>query len=717
MRLAFFVLLILFLLHFVSGESSSAAPTNHAVFLPVVYREISENGTQPLALIAHSTIESMGVVSPYLRDKNLNNVATAYYRPVGSTTWAQVHPMSADRSSQQWRVSLFYLSPNTEYQIEVRYQDPDGVSKTVVSTQVKTRPDYPNVGSTGTIRTVPTDGTLQNVLDSARPGDTIQLLSGVYPGNVSLSASQSGRPGQYITIEPASGATVIFDGSDTDVNGSGDNWIFYGNSDNGAIYYTDLPWGSTVCGDSTLLPNYVGELVGQKGVRYLLFDSGTQSWDSDFLPAPVGKAYYVCNSAGPGPIGRLYVVTYSGDDPDNHQMHLGRYQRAFLLNGASYIRIRGFEFRYYSLSGVQLKEQGTSSADHNIIEDNVFHGIGEAPVRLTGKPGADFVANNLVQNNVFYEHGYRDSRWQWEVEYHHGGAATTGVFLYQVGPGNVVRGNHFTSGHDAISVKEGTRDADIYDNTISECMDNGIEVDEVGEVDDDPIQNVRVWGNTIKYCYSSISLQNWEGTNEGPVYIFRNAIIGGDDPLGRTDDLGGTKGYNTSDAFKLGSDAPYIGQAFIYHNTVSIHRSTLGSGYGLNDSGGDYFAGAVSRNNIFNVTADPINLAKATTIISHDFDCDNLHDLDPSSNTMIRWGSTGGPSNDGRYKTLAQFQAHTGQELNGISNTGTLFDADLHLLPGSPDIDAGCVITGINDRGPYAYTGAAPDLGAFEYKP
>jgi hypothetical protein len=412
---------------------------------------------------------------------------------------------------------------------------------------------------------------------------------------------------------------------------------------------------------------------------------------------------------GLGPIGRLYVVTYAGDDPDNHQMHVSRHLRAFNLVGSAYIRIRGFEFRYYSLSAIHLRGDGISGADHNIIEDNVFHGLGEWSVRLAGEPGSAFVADNLVQNNTFYEHGYRDSGWQWEVEYQHGRANVTGVSLFEAGPGNVVRGNHFTSGHDSINVNEGGENIDIYNNTISECMDNGI------EIDGDSGQNIRVWRNTINYCYAALSLQNWGATNQGPVYVFRNVILGGDDPLGRTDDVGGDKGYHTSTAFKLGSETAYSGQAFIYHNTSVIDRTTLGEGHGLNDSGGIYFADAVSRNNIWHVTGDPINLNAATAILNHDFDCDNLQDLDPSNNTMIRWGITGGPDNDGRYRTLAQFQTYTGQQLNGISDSGTLFDADLHLLPGSPDIDAGCFITGMSDRGPDAYTGAAPDLGAFEY--
>ena len=682
--------------------------STHSILLPTN----TLNGTTPLTLEVYATIESIGIVSSYGGDENQNGQAMAYYRQVGDSTWLEAHRLTVDYTARQWRGSLVYLTPDTQYEIKVEYEDVDGVSGAAPSTFVRTRPDYPSVGDGGVIWTVPTQGSLQSILNNAKPGDTIQLLSGVYRDKIALSASHSGKPSKYITIEPAPGATVIFDGSDPSVNNKGaDNWIFYENSAKGSIYYTDISsWADLACADNTMLPNYVGESNGQHGVRYLLFDSGNQDWTTDFLAAPAGKAYYVCDSSGPGPIGRLYVVTYSGNDPDNNTMYIGRKDQAFYLLGTDYIRIQGLQFRYYSLSAINLTDDGISGADHNIISDNTFYGIGEWPIRLAGTPDADFVSDNLIQNNVFLQYGYRDSHWQWEVYYLQARGDVTGISLSNAGRGNVVRYNQFYNGHDAINVNNGTDDVDVYNNSISQCMDNGI------EVDGNPGQNIRIWNNTISDCFASFSLQNWSGNSQGPVYIFRNVVTGGDDPLGRKDDIGGNKGYDSTQAFKVGSHSSHRGQVFIYHNTISVTRSILGQGHNLNTAGGDYFADAVSRNNIWHVTGYAIDFSTLTSVVNHDFDCDNLHDLSPFAQILIVWRPDGGPDGTGRYKDLQSFQVHTGQELNGISDNRTIFDADMKLLAGSKDIDAGCVITGFNDRGPQTFVGTAPDIGAFEFQ-
>jgi len=70
---------------------------------------------------------------------------------------------------------------------------------------------------------------------------------------------------------------------------------------------------------------------------------------------------------------------------------------------------------------------------------------------------------------------------------------------------------------------------------------------------------------------------------------------------------------------------------------------------------------------------------------------------------------------NGAYSILASFQSYVGQERHGISNSGTRFNPDFSLRAGSPEIDAGSIITGINDHGPWAYQGQRPDIGAFEY--
>jgi uncharacterized repeat protein (TIGR01451 family) len=377
-----------------------------------------------------------------------------------------------------------------------------------------------------------------------------------------------------------------------------------------------------------------------------------------------------------------------------------------LLPGASYIRIRNLEFRYYGWYGVHLAWPG---ANHNIIEGNTFHGIGRYLVRV-GDWDIPSSSDNLIQDNHFYERGYRDSGWTWDAQYRH--ANSIGVRLNYVGPGNVVRRNTFKGGTDAIDVGWQSLDTDVYGNQIEEYMDDGI------EVDDQPGYNIRVWGNTFRYCYSGISNQGWfkgDYWNAGPVYIFRNVIVEGFDPRGRTDFSG--QRYYSGYAFKVGGDLEGFGRVYYFHNTIYSSDSAP-YGTGVQDAGGAYFSGIVARNNLWQVEDRVFNLRSPTAVTGHDLDCDNLHNVGtPTDNDFIRWSNSGGPEGNGVYRNLSDFQRYTGQELHGISNNGTLLNPDLTLRFGSPEIDAGCMIVGFNDRGPSAYKGTKPDIGAFEYIP
>ena len=653
--------------------------------------------TVPGTLSMHATIESVGVVAPYSGDDNQNNAASIWYRPVGESTWLAGPEMVVDRSAREWRVSLVYLLPGTDYEVEVRYTDPDGVTPASVGGTVETRPDYPDIGSGGHIRYVPDEGSLQAVIDAATPGDTIRLRAGTYHTAAVLRARDSGTPGHYLTIEAAPGEHVVLDGSDPDLNDTTvDNWHLYQGSlyYPGSVYYTDLAWGDSGC-DGGSLPHYVGEQRGGDGMRYLLYQ-GTGEWN-DFLAAPPGKAYYDC-------AGRLYVVTYDADDPDNREIHVSRQYIGLDLVGADYVRVRELEFRYYGIYGMHLGKPG---ADHNIIEGNTFHGIGRYLIRV-GDWDTSSSSDNLIQDNHFYERGYRDSGWTGDAQYHY--ANSIGVRLNYAGPGNVVRRNTFKGGTDAIDVGWQSLDTDVYENLIEEYMDDGI------EVDDQPGYNIRVWGNTLRYCFSGISNQGWfkgDYENAGPVYVFRNVIVGGPDPEGRGD-LDGNP-YFTAFAFKVGWDLQAYGRLYYYHNTVAFSGSTS-DGSGIQNAGGAYFSGLVTRNNLWQVNDKVTNLRLPTTVTGHDLDCDNLHNPGtPTDTRFARWSNSGGPNGNGTYRNLADFQRYTGQELHGISNNGTLLNPDFSLRAGSPEIDAGCVITGFNDRGPSAYKDARPDIGAFEY--
>jgi hypothetical protein len=97
-------------------------------------------------------------------------------------------------------------------------------------------------------------------------------------------------------------------------------------------------------------------------------------------------------------------------------------------------------------------------------------------------------------------------------------------------------------------------------------------------------------------------------------------------------------------------------------------------------------------------------LLYANETINHTLDYDHLFRTSPGP--LVQWGGT-------YFPTLANFTTATGQESHGQSSGTTLFTADYHLMAGSPEIDAGAVLPGINDD----YLGQGPDLGAFEYIP
>ncbi len=688
-------LIISFLALNFATTAVSAQDPDMTLYFPIITKAITLDERLTITPSTHTAT----VISPYIADLDDDN-AILYYRKSGTSTWVQGPSMAQVSAALEWRGSIVSLEPSTTYELEIRYEDGGGNVLSVAGGIFATLPDYPEVGGSGTTYTVPTDGSLETVLDMSQPGDTIQLLSGTYHESITLNSEHSGTAGQYVTIEPADGATVIFDGSDQNINSAGNDWTFYQSHANGDIYYTDLAYGDTNNCSSTMQPGYVGQTFNGKQTRYMLFDSGTDDWTNDFLAAQGGKAFYVCDGSGPGPVQRLYVATYNGDDPDNQDMHIGELTRAFHFRNADYIRIRGIEFRHYTWFGLLFgfASDEESGPDYNIIENNTFHGIGRHHIRMSGQAGAGYITHNLIQNNQFSEDGYRDANWVWAVSYLKARSGVIGIRIDNTGSGNRLGGNTFTSGHDAIAITNESSDVDVYNNTITECMDDGI------SIDNNPGQNIRVWGNTINDCFVGISIQDWNNAQPGPAYIYRNLVTGGVDPQNRTDYLGGTDGYDTDTIFKAGSDQIPNGSVFVYHNTFHNIQGT--NGHGLRDSGGTNFANMTTRNNIWNVDGRVIYLQSTNTLANNDFDCDNMHNI-VDDNRFVTWGS------GNIFTNLATFQGQTGHQTNGISNNATSFDANFNLQAGSPDIDAGCIVPGFSD----GYIGSAPDMGAFEFTP
>jgi hypothetical protein len=121
------------------------------------------------------------------------------------------------------------------------------------------------------------------------------------------------------------------------------------------------------------------------------------------------------------------------------------------------------------------------------------------------------------------------------------------------------------------------------------------------------------------------------------------------------------------------------------------------------------------RNNLIkDVTGDSIEVASGTTTSAPTFDYDLLHDKG-SRQCAVRWGGT-------CYATLAAFRTATGREQRGLEADPLFVDAgtrNLHLLSGSPAIDAGADLTAQvtldvdNDSRPQP-AGGRFDIGADE---
>ena len=244
---------------------------------------------------------------------------------------------------------------------------------------------------------------------------------------------------------------------------------------------------------------------------------------------------------------------------------------------------------------------------------------------------------------------------------------------------NRIRG--FADGIDTFSTYPCSA-IDFYRNEISECTDDGIEMD-FSE------HNTRCFDNRLTNVFQGISVQPVHG---GPVYVFRNAI------------------YNVGmETFKMHN---HPSGAIFYHNT------SVKAGMPLILATSDVVSNCVYRNNLFLGTA--ANYAYETNARMQD--CDFGFDgFGGQWNLFLKWNGV-------RYGTLEEaaerapvyrhaFRVDPATAFqSGIKPPAavqTQFDTDandLRLAMNSNAVDAGVVLPNIND----GYQGRAPDVGAYE---
>jgi MYXO-CTERM domain-containing protein len=308
---------------------------------------------------------------------------------------------------------------------------------------------------------------------------------------------------------------------------------------------------------------------------------------------------------------------------------------------------------------------------------------------ITFEVGGDIPRNNyIVDNDIVGGATWKDD--QLGADGYNGGE---GIQL--TGSGHVVCWNHVKGFRDNISHMEYDEafeqvSNDICNNDLEEATDDGIEADSA-------MGNVRVMRNRIRNCFVGASSQPSLG---GPTYFIRNVM------------------YNV------------LYSPFKFHNgtvgDVGFHNTVVKCGDGWGCYAGATWSRAFFRNNLFiggsggtyggysNGSGRVLDLGDADATCS--FDYDGLGSID-TGKFEGRIGTT-------RFTSVATMQSST-SEAHGVAVDMSIFASapafpsnpypawpvvDLQLQPGGAAVDQGVVLTGVND----GFTGAAPDLGAYE---
>jgi parallel beta-helix repeat protein len=544
--------------------------------------------------------------------------------------------------------SIFDLFPGTNYDVRVTFSDPDGTFTGSINNAITTRAEI----------TIPAPNHSYYV-SPAGSGTTCSLAA---PCSLTEGLNQA-----------TAGAEVVL---------------------RGGIYYQGGIWfpHSGTTNTPIVIRNYNGEtaiLDGADPATFTWTSQGGGVWrttvnvaDTHLVTANGTRLYPYQSLADlqtlkwgiPGFYvnGTTVYVRLSGDaNPNSAQMRVSRWNYMFWVN-QDFIFILNLTFRHYG-QGEDPRVIKLENADNNLVQGSTFAG-NDLGVLIWGD-----ARNNVVQNNMFYDTTYG---WSWDAikdgaRLEHGGVRIwSGDDPTIIPRGSVVRRNTFHDSFDGFGVcpEEDTtpmppltNETDVYDNLVYRTGDDGIETDGV-------CSNVRIWGNTFRNVFSGVSLAPVRG---GPIYVIRNLIAG-----------------TIYTPFKFVYNPIPSGPMFLFHNT---------SDGGININEDAIWPLVTFRNNIL--------LSDNTTVNNKvddplDFDYDVV--FSRLGKDLFDWNGVA------YYSLEALCSAH-GQECHGLNVLPTFINVtngDYSLTAGSPPIDKGIFIPGINDR----YFGVAPDIGAFEYE-
>ncbi len=611
-------------------------------------------------LSLYGTFNSMGVIVDIDSTDDPDQDATVdlVYKTASGSAYRNGFPLSRV-SVERFVGSLFSLEPGITYNVRITITDPDGglIHGVIKEASNSTRPEiitpapsasyYASPDGTGSACTEINPCSLSQAIQRVQQGEEVVLSGGVYYVG-GFAIPRSGTEEAPIVIRGKSGETAILDGSDP----SQFTWTHQG----GGVYRTTL---------NVEEPH----VVMAKGKRLFPYPGLTEL---NGLTIEVPGFYTSGNS--------LYVRLESNADPNEAVMNISRFNNALYLSGRAHIRISNITFRYYGQGSYAKAIYIDTSSD--IIVEKCLFSSNDLGIGIKRESHRNVIQDNEFKDTIF--------DWPWDVIKSSGGLEDGGVTFYDpsTGRGNIIRRNLFHDDFDGFgtcpeeTAAEPTNETDVYENVVYNMGDDGVSTD-------GRCSNLRLWGNRFYDVLIGISMAP---VYDGPVYAIRNTIY-------RTGV--GNNNYPGS-SFKFNSGYSESGPIYLFHNTSDAYYPE-NSGIHIKSPG--TWKNIYSRNNIWSGTDYAINNNNAGQPL--DFDYDLLYTI--MANELVYWGD--GP--DRHMRDLATFRNLTGQELNGFSYAPGFTDpasGDYTLSSGSPLIDKGLIIPGIND----GYAGTAPDTGAFE---
>ena len=620
----------------------------------------AQNSIGLVSVSGYGNFHAAGALATVSGDANRNASAALEWRLPGGTFKA-AHPL-ARIDATHFAGSLFWLTPGTAYEARVTLSDPDGVTGApALVASFSTRPDTLPEPTLRTLYVSPSgkDGnpgtvgaplrTVQRAADLSQAGDLVLIQPGVYRETVTVP--RSGTASQPIVFR-GNGPGAILDGADAAI-AAGASWTAGGSG----VYSLALAFPT-------------GHVVTEAGRLYRYGNLAALSG----LAAGAPGGFFFDGST-------LYVKFANASAPSSHTMHVARLEDGFVVDGRSFVRIENLEIRHYGAGdygkGVYLRYSSDCS-----VKGCRIHEVGAAGVWVKGGDRHRIEDNQLTDTSIF--------GWPWDLT-KGSSAENNGVsFTDDVGRGHVVRRNTFDGTFNGIGPCGSapppsgvTNETDLYDNVLTRHTDDGFEPEGY-------CSNVRIWNNRVQDVHMAIAVAP-AGT--GPVYVVRNvAYRFGNTRTSQQD------GY-TASALKINSGyATPIGPLFLYHNTFLTDAPGTDALALLNPGESTFIR---ARNNV--IAGTQYAIYKVNPVV-WDGNGNDLFTTDATR--LVSWQGT-------RYDTLAAFRAALAQESQGLSAPPQLVapaSGIFEPLAGSPLLDAGLTIPGIND----AFEGAAPDIGAVE---